>query len=72
MTDFKAKAIKDHSYSPKRQPISGYILGYDVESTWRVCIYIGRGQFLSQSTYKSYEAASKAAKRINSKKEGEE
>ncbi len=62
----RAKAVKSFEYIAQKQWISGYHLGYEQKDVWRVEIEIGRSRFLSSKTYKSFESANKAARRMES------
>jgi len=61
-------AVKRHEYKSIRQPLSGYQMGYESSQTWAVELRIGKSSmWQSMRSYKSFEAAHRAAQRLNKK-----
>ena len=62
------EAIQTTDYESIRQPISGYHMGYEAQRVWTVRLKLGPSSFwTSLKRYKDFEAAHKAATRINKK-----
>lgn len=61
-----ASAVQSTKFNAVRQPLSGYIIGHDRATVYRVQLKIGNTQFFeSTRTYQTRALADAAADRLN-------
>lgn len=64
----KFEAFQQYDYKSIRQPLSGYHMGYEQSRVWGIRLKLGPSSFWhSAKTYKNFDAAHRAAQRLNKK-----